>query len=81
MSGGDRPRGAVPPHRTGYLLILTDRSALRLRHSLVATVEPVVAAFLALLLGERLDGPQVVGGLLVLSAVLVAGRPPRAGAG
>jgi drug/metabolite transporter (DMT)-like permease len=40
------------------------------RASIVATVEPVVAALLGLtLLGERLDGLQWVGGGLVLAAV------------
>ncbi len=45
------------------------------RASLIATIEPVVAAVLGYaVLGERLDQWQVVGGLLVLSAVVIAGR-------
>jgi len=43
--------------------------------SLVATFEPVVAAFLGYAaLGERLERWQIVGGLLVLSAVLTVRR-------
>lgn len=42
------------------------------RASLVATIEPVVAAVLGFLfLGERLEGWQILGGALVLIAVLV----------
>jgi drug/metabolite transporter (DMT)-like permease len=45
------------------------------RASLVATFEPVVAAFLGYAaLGERLERWQIVGGLLVLSAVLTVRR-------
>jgi drug/metabolite transporter (DMT)-like permease len=47
------------------------------RASLVATVEPVVAAVLgAVLLRERLDVSQIAGGMLVLSAVTIAQRLP-----
>jgi len=50
------------------------------RASLVATFEPVVAALLGYLaLGERLEGWQVVGGVLVLSAVLTVRRLRQAG--
>jgi drug/metabolite transporter (DMT)-like permease len=43
------------------------------RASLIATVEPVVAAALGyLVLGEQLGGLQIVGGVLILSAVIVA---------
>jgi len=43
------------------------------RASLVATLEPVVAAvFGYVFLGERLEGWQILGGALVLSAVLTA---------
>ncbi len=43
------------------------------RASLLATVEPVVAAGLGyVVFGERLAGLQIVGGALVLSAVMVA---------
>ncbi len=48
------------------------------RASLVATVEPVVAAALGyFVLGERLDPPQLLGGALVLSAVMIARRMPK----
>ncbi|HLA24357.1 MAG TPA: EamA family transporter [bacterium] len=51
------------------------------RASLVATFEPVVAAVLGYAaLGELLEGWQIVGGLLVLSAVLTVGRLGRAAA-
>lgn len=44
------------------------------RASLIATLEPVVAACLGyVVLGEGLDLWQVLGGLLVLSAVVIAG--------
>ncbi|MDR7451665.1 MAG: EamA family transporter [Armatimonadota bacterium] len=50
------------------------------RASLVATLEPVVAAALGYaLLGEGLEGLQLLGGMLVLSAVLlVRSSPPAA---
>ena len=45
------------------------------RASIIATVEPVVAALLGfLLLGERLEGWQWFGGVLVLSGVLLIHR-------
>jgi len=45
------------------------------RASLVATFEPVVAAILGYVaLGERLEGWQILGGFLVLSAVLTVRR-------
>lgn len=45
------------------------------RASLVATIEPVVAAILGyLLLGERLENWQILGGVLVLTAVLLVQR-------
>jgi drug/metabolite transporter (DMT)-like permease len=48
------------------------------RASLVATIEPVVAAILGYLaLGELLEGWQIVGGVLVLSAVLAVRRLGR----
>ncbi len=48
------------------------------RASLIASVEPVVAAVLGyLVLGERLDPPQFVGGTLVLGAVMIARRTPK----
>ena len=51
------------------------------RASLVATFEPVVAAILGYaVLGELLEGWQIVGGLLALSAVLTVRRLGRAGA-
>lgn len=50
------------------------------RASLVATLEPVVAAvFGYVLLGERLEVWQLVGGALVLSAVLTIRLAPPAG--
>lgn len=49
------------------------------RASLVATLEPVVAALLGyLVLNERLEGLQILGGLLVLMAVLTVRRRPGA---
>ncbi len=65
---------AIPT--TGYLMYLHGlRSMEAGRASIVATVEPVVAALLGvLLLSERLDGWQWVGGALVLSAVLLIQR-------
>jgi len=55
-----------------YLLYTRGLRAMEAgRASIVATVEPVVAAVLGLLLlGERLDGWQWVGGLLVLTGVV-----------
>lgn len=51
------------------------------RASLVATFEPVVAAVLGYVaLGELLEGWQIVGGVLVLSAVLTVRRLGRGGA-
>ena len=51
------------------------------RASLVATFEPVVAAVLGYAaLGELLEGWQIVGGMLVLSAVLTVRRLGRAAA-
>lgn len=51
------------------------------RASLVATFEPVVAAILGYVaLRERLEGWQIVGGLLVLSAVLTVRRLGQPGA-
>ncbi|HEY6102867.1 MAG TPA: EamA family transporter [bacterium] len=48
------------------------------RASLVATFEPVVAAILGYVaLGERLEGGQILGGFLVLSAVLTVRRLER----
>lgn len=48
------------------------------RASLVATFEPVVAAFLGYIaLGERLEGWQLLGGALVVSAVLAVRRLGR----
>lgn len=48
------------------------------RASLVATFEPVVAAILGYAaLGERLEGWQILGGFLVLSAVLTVRRLER----
>lgn len=48
------------------------------RASLVATFEPVVAAILGYVaLGERLEGWQILGGFLVLSAVLTVRRLER----
>lgn len=46
--------------------------------SITATLEPVVATLLAVVvLGERLAPPQLLGGALVIGAVaLLAGRPP-----
>lgn len=45
------------------------------RASLVATLEPAVAAILGfMLLGEGLDAWQIFGGVLVLAAVVAAGR-------
>lgn len=50
------------------------------RASLVATLEPVIAAaFGYLLLGERLEPWQLVGGAFVISAVLTIRVVPRAG--
>lgn len=49
------------------------------RASLVATLEPVVAALLGyLILNERLEGLQILGGVLVLMAVLTVRRMPGA---
>lgn len=49
------------------------------RASLVATLEPVVAALLGyLILHERLEGLQILGGVLVLMAVLTVRRMPGA---
>ncbi len=46
--------------------------------SLLSTVEPLVAVLLgALLLEERLSLPQGVGGLLILTAVVLLARPER----
>jgi drug/metabolite transporter (DMT)-like permease len=46
--------------------------------SLLSTVEPLVAVLLgALLLGERLTLLQGVGGLLILTAVVLLARPER----
>ena len=43
------------------------------RVGLTATFEPVVAAVAAwVVLGERLEAPQIVGGLVVLGAIVVA---------
>lgn len=48
------------------------------RASLVATFEPVVAAILGYVaLGERLEGWQILGGFLILSAVLTVRRLER----
>ena len=45
--------------------------------SIVATVEPVVAMmFGAALFSERLDWPQVLGGVLILGAVILLARAP-----
>ena len=52
------------------------------RASLISTVEPVYTIVLAMILfDERLTGVQIVGGLLVLFAVILAetGQPDRAG--
>jgi len=52
------------------------------RASLISTVEPVYTIVLAMILfDERLTGVQIVGGLLVLIAVILAetGQPDRAG--
>jgi len=50
------------------------------RASLIATVEPVVAAvFGYIALGERLEVTQILGGALVLSAVIAARWMPTAG--
>jgi drug/metabolite transporter (DMT)-like permease len=48
--------------------------------SILSTVEPLVTVTLAsIVFGERLSGPQLVGGALVLAAVLVlrVQRAPR----
>ena len=43
------------------------------RVGLTATFEPVVAALAAwIVLGERLDPPQVLGGVVVLGAIVIA---------
>ncbi|MGH2398463.1 MAG: DMT family transporter [bacterium] len=48
------------------------------RASLVATIEPVIAAILGyVVLGERLEGWQILGGALVLSAAVLAVQPSR----
>jgi len=60
-----------------YLVGLTSLEAGRA--SLVATLEPVVAAALGYaLLGERLEGWQWLGGILVISAVALVRVPPSA---
>ncbi|HEX8433589.1 EamA family transporter, partial [Archangium sp.] len=46
--------------------------------SLLSTVEPLVAVLLgAFFLGERLSLLQGVGGLLILTAVILLARPER----
>jgi drug/metabolite transporter (DMT)-like permease len=54
-----------------FALFLAGLARISAAHaSLTATVEPVVAAAVAFaVLGERLDAPQVLGGVLILSGV------------
>lgn len=48
------------------------------RAALTLLLEPVTAALLAaILLGERLGPTGVLGGALVLAAIVIVGRPPR----
>jgi len=63
----------VPPARFAL------RSLEASRATVIATLEPVVAAVLGYaLLGERLDPPQLLGGLLVLASIrLVQAEDPQ----
>ena len=48
--------------------------------SVTSTIEPVIAAVLSfLVLGETLDGLQILGGVLVIAAVVVVQRPSPGG--
>jgi drug/metabolite transporter (DMT)-like permease len=67
---------AIVPTLGGNLLFVSG-----LRHlpagvaSIVATLEPVMAALLAfLVLGERLQPPQLLGGAMVVGAVMLLTR-------
>jgi drug/metabolite transporter (DMT)-like permease len=61
---------ALFPTLGSYGLYLVALKGMRAGHaSLISTLEPLLAAFwAALVLGERLEAPQAVGGALVLSA-------------
>jgi len=75
------PEGALPviaylilvPTLLAYLLYVTGLDRMEAgRASILATVEPVVAAALGvLLLGERLEGWQWVGGALTLAGIVL----------
>ena len=50
--------------------------------AIIFSAEPVFAGLFGyLLLGERLSGPQILGGVAILAGITVAQLPPRAGVG